>query len=240
MYSTKKFYTKIVFILLLCFTTHKTFAQDPDLLRTWYMSYVINDFNPTRHYPPAVITQPATITFLDTGDAINIIGFSGCNTFQVQATYGTYTNFYGIVNMNTSTTGTDYCSNAYDFWEGRFFWMLDSGELTYILRTVNGVDYLDLEHPLMSGIYLQSQPLSVEENSSTEIRIFPNPVAETLYVTIANEQIKSFVIHNIQGQKIKEAKNSNNALDVKSLAKGVYFLEIVTDKGKFTHKFIKK
>jgi hypothetical protein len=240
MYSTKKFYTKIVFILLCCFTTHKIFAQNPDLLRTWYMNSVINDFDPTFYRPPPVITQPATITFLDTGDVVNIIGFSGCNAFQVHATYGSYNSSYGLINMSSSTTGTDFCSNEYSGWEGRFFWMLDSGELTYILTTVNGIDYLDIEHPLMSGIYLQSQPLSVEDTSLTEILIYPNPVTETLYMTNAKEQIKSFVIHNIHGQKVKEVKNSNNSLDVKSLAKGIYFLEIVTIKGKFTHKFIKK
>ncbi|MGH1386397.1 T9SS type A sorting domain-containing protein [Kordia sp.] len=239
MYTKRKNVTKFIFILFLCFTTTKVHSQDAQLLRTWYIIEVINDFVSTPYTQPPTITEVGTITFLDTTDAINIIGFSGCNAFQVEASSFNHSeNDYGSMILSNFSSETNYCSDAYDNWEGRFYWMLDNF-MQYYLHSANGVDYLDLENPLFSGIYLQSQPLSVTENSISNIRIYPNPTTDKLFVSNATVQIKSFVIHNIQGQRIKEIKNTNNIIDVSTLSKGLYFLEMVTPTGKFREKFMK-
>jgi len=240
MYFKKAKPITFIVVMLFCFTMTKVSAQDAQLLRTWYIIEVINDLEPLPFTQPPTITEVGTITFLDTTDAVNITGFSGCNAFQMEASsFYLSNNGYGSMLLNNFSSETNYCSDAYASWETRFYWMLDN-YIEYYLHSANGIDYLDLENPLFSGIYLQSQPLSVTENSISSIRIYPNPTTDKLFVTNTSLQIKSFVIYNMQGQKIKEVKNTNNSVDVSLLTKGLYFLDIITPTGKFTEKFMKQ
>ncbi|MCH2196460.1 T9SS type A sorting domain-containing protein [Kordia sp.] len=215
-------------------------AQNPDVIGTWYIINVINDFQPITYTQPPITTEVASIKFLDTTDAVNAIGFSGCNNFQVEADVSADTMFgYGDIFLSNFSSEMNYCSDAYDNWEGRFYWILDNYN-QYYLSSSNGVDYLSIENPIFSGIYMQNQPLSVTQNSLTKIHMYPNPVTDVLFITNTALQIKSFVIYNTQGQKIKEINNHNNSLDVSTLSKGLYFLDILTSTGKFTEKFMKK
>ena len=73
-------------------------AQNPDVIGTWYIINVINDFQPIPYTQPPIITEVASIKFLDTTDAVNVIGFSGCNNFQVEADVSADTMFgYGDI-----------------------------------------------------------------------------------------------------------------------------------------------
>lgn len=84
-------------------------------------------------------------------------------------------------------------------------------------------------------------PLAVNENVIPVIRVYPNPAKETL--TINGDSvilIKYLYIYNLLGQLVQKNTNPNETIDVSELKTGSYFIQIVTDKGTASHKFIKE
>ncbi len=81
--------------------------------------------------------------------------------------------------------------------------------------------------------------LSTSEFSENNIQIFPNPAVDVLNITKVSNNA-TFTIYNVAGQFISKGKVTNNKVNVASLAKGVYFIE-VSEKGATSKmKFIKK
>ncbi|MFT3920494.1 T9SS type A sorting domain-containing protein [Cloacibacterium sp.] len=92
----------------------------------------------------------------------------------------------------------------------------------------------------------EMQVFATEENLSTadakgksaNVTIYPNPVAEVLYlkqVTKAN-----VAVYNAVGQKVLSKAVTNGQLNVSALQKGVYTLAVETNGKLSTTKFIKK
>ncbi len=70
--------------------------------------------------------------------------------------------------------------------------------------------------------------------------VFPNPVHDELYISLGdNESITSLSISDVKGSVVLKL-NNNNYVDVSSLKPGMYFLNVVTNKGTSTNKFIRK
>jgi hypothetical protein len=81
--------------------------------------------------------------------------------------------------------------------------------------------------------------LAAEDVKKVNIEIFPNPVNDILNITKVSNNA-TFTIYNITGQIISKGKVINNKVDVASLAKGVYMID-VSEKGTTSKlKFIKK
>ena len=75
--------------------------------------------------------------------------------------------------------------------------------------------------------------------------IFPNPVKETVTIKVSdNEKLMAVTIFDNSNavQKKETFKNSNSEqkIDVSNLKKGIYFVEIVTDKDITREKIIKE
>jgi hypothetical protein len=80
--------------------------------------------------------------------------------------------------------------------------------------------------------------LSVEQFNEIEVTVYPNPVAEKLYIKLQpNNIITSVTLYNINGQKILES--TANTLDTSTLGNGVYFATILTNNGSTTKKIVK-
>lgn len=86
--------------------------------------------------------------------------------------------------------------------------------------------------------------LSTDNLSITDtIKVFPNPTSDTLILK-TNAPISSVSIYGINGRLTKKVALRgndlyNNSLDVSSLAKGIYFLEIQSNNAKFIKRFLK-
>jgi uncharacterized delta-60 repeat protein len=77
-------------------------------------------------------------------------------------------------------------------------------------------------------------------NENSMIAVYPNPVSEKLQVKLSdNTHIEAMSIMNMNGQVVKEAKNVST-LNISDLANGLYFIQVSTDKGNSTQKFIKQ
>lgn len=79
--------------------------------------------------------------------------------------------------------------------------------------------------------------LSNEGHDLIDFSMYPNPVSSVLNIQ-TKEIVNQLVVYNLQGRRIKET--SAAAVDVSSLASGVYLLELHTAKGKASLKFVKK
>lgn len=81
-------------------------------------------------------------------------------------------------------------------------------------------------------------------NFSEKIILFPNPSSDKFEVKISNNSLKctEIIIYNVIGKTIKRIPFNNNSItiDISSLEKGMYFVNILTEKGCFTKKFIKQ
>ncbi len=89
--------------------------------------------------------------------------------------------------------------------------------------------------------FSSSVVLSVEDIALTEsIRIYPNPVQNTLSLEIAMDiDLKEIVIYNILGKQVLKSKHTN--LNITNLTAGIYILKLETTSGTTAVKrFIKE
>ena len=89
-------------------------------------------------------------------------------------------------------------------------------------------------------ITISNQSVSInEQNTIHNLSIYPNPVNSQLSID-SEEKIETIAITDIMGKTIETIVTPNNTIDVSYLTKGVYFLQVKTDKGWINKKFIKK
>ncbi|MFD2824721.1 FG-GAP-like repeat-containing protein [Lacinutrix iliipiscaria] len=87
--------------------------------------------------------------------------------------------------------------------------------------------------------------LSIDEfESSNRIKIYPNPVKNTLFLetnTFLDNSIFNVEIVSILGQKQRVAyQNKSNKINVSNFSNGLYFLKLTTSNGQIIQKFIKE
>lgn len=92
-------------------------------------------------------------------------------------------------------------------------------------------------------IYQNYSPsLSLEKPLESQIKIYPNPVSESLKIDLINFQTVNIKVFDVSGRLVFENLNynSNQKLNISSLKKGIYFVKII--KGSFVRigKFFKK
>lgn len=88
----------------------------------------------------------------------------------------------------------------------------------------------------------ESVVLSISENELSKLfQIYPNPTKDILFFDVKNDiQILSISLFNMLGSKIVEINNPTNKLNLSNINTGVYFINIQTDKGKFTKRLVKE
>ncbi len=76
------------------------------------------------------------------------------------------------------------------------------------------------------------------ENES--ISVFPNPSHEFISISTArkNELIESFRIFDQLGRVVKSEIYSDETINIRELKSGLYFIEVVSNKGKYFKKFV--
>lgn len=85
--------------------------------------------------------------------------------------------------------------------------------------------------------------LSTEPNQMNRFFIYPNPVSDILTINY-KEPFGAIKIYDINGRVLREITSPSDGkqlqIDLNDLSKGIYFLEVLSDKIKQTQKFIKK
>jgi len=103
--------------------------------------------------------------------------------------------------------------------------------------TLTDTATLEFSTPLTESVVL-----SISENELSKLfQIYPNPTKDILFFDVKNDiQILSISLFNMLGSKIVEINNPTNKLNLSNINTGVYFINIQTDKGKFTKRLVKE
>jgi uncharacterized repeat protein (TIGR01451 family) len=102
--------------------------------------------------------------------------------------------------------------------------------------------YFDFNDPIITNTTTNTVAVKTSihplNNEVFNVVLYPNPVEDLLQLETGNVQFRTITIYNHQGSKILESTYTNQ-LDVRSLASGVYFLELQNDKGIARKRFVK-
>ncbi|MGB1205914.1 MAG: choice-of-anchor B family protein [Chitinophagales bacterium] len=114
-------------------------------------------------------------------------------------------------------------------------WLEQSYQVTMIDETgCATTNYIEVTIEICDGI--------AEEKAAYEIKVFPNPANEVLFVTLKNEENSRSIVrlYNILGKKVCEKTYQNDilTLDISELPNGAYFLQIEKDSSFVTQKVI--
>jgi hypothetical protein len=98
--------------------------------------------------------------------------------------------------------------------------------------TQNSVVYINVINEATTGV-------NQFANNSNQVSVYPNPATEMLYIECKLKNA-TLLINDVLGNKIKQlnVESELTSLDISSLSKGVYFLNIKTTDGVITKKFV--
>ena len=77
------------------------------------------------------------------------------------------------------------------------------------------------------------------DNIENSILLYPNPAINELNIS-TNNKIEHVKLFNISGRLIRSFGNCKKTIDVSELINGIYFIQISTEEGVFTQKFVKQ
>ncbi|MCF6181268.1 T9SS type A sorting domain-containing protein [Lutibacter sp.] len=119
-----------------------------------------------------------------------------------------------VPNWVFSTTSTKVYPDAFAGWEG--------------IKDVYGA-----LNPTAAALYVEDNVLASKFN------IYPNPAKGFINIKSKNIDITSVKVYNLLGSKILEKKVlRSNKLDISSLSKGIYILNVKANNSNFTKKII--
>lgn len=75
--------------------------------------------------------------------------------------------------------------------------------------------------------------------NNIDLSIYPNPATSQITVD-TGEKIESIAILTVMAKTVKTIVPTNNTIDISGLTKGVYFLQIQTEKGLVSKRFMKE
>ena len=114
-------------------------------------------------------------------------------------------------------------------------------------QPLHGVNYYRLKMPDADGQFTYSKIVSVKIDADMfTLKISPNPAKNILFVLVNGESGKSiFQITDASGRKLNEAiisltNSTSFSIDINSLPKGIYNLQLYTNKKTETKWFIKE
>lgn len=123
-------------------------------------------------------------------------------------------------------------------------------EITEASATDNGYYYCNVTNTVISSLTIRTEnvtltydaALSIDNNEfSKAIKLFPNPVNDILQIRNSNNvAINKIEIFNILGKKVQVVKEPKSSINVSSLPKGIYLMNIITEKGVTTKRIVKK
>lgn len=92
------------------------------------------------------------------------------------------------------------------------------------------------------GLYMRTLrtygTLGVDRFEKGNLTLYPNPVSERVHIS-ATETINEVKIYGSDG-RMYNLSSEGNSYDVGALSSGLYIINVKTEKGTYTTKFIKK
>lgn len=77
------------------------------------------------------------------------------------------------------------------------------------------------------------------EEKILDLSIYPNPATNLLYIT-SSQLIQEIFIYSLEGKLVFQCTTASSAIDITSLKKGMYIIQVHTDQGIAIQKFVKQ
>lgn len=85
-----------------------------------------------------------------------------------------------------------------------------------------------------------TDPTGVNETLDNNVALFPNPFNTEASIEISNASIKAINIYNMNGMLVEQVDIANKSTFGANLNKGMYMVEIISDRATVTKKIIKE
>jgi Secretion system C-terminal sorting domain len=79
--------------------------------------------------------------------------------------------------------------------------------------------------------YVTGSVLSIQQNSISGLKVYPNPAKDVLYISSDNNTTKQVEVYDVLGKVVLNTKATNAPINIASLNRGVYVVK-VTEEGK--------
>lgn len=109
---------------------------------------------------------------------------------------------------------------------------------------VSGGQYIDagfMTKVLTSSVIPEYSSIGEEAQNQENINVYPNPVSETLHLSIDNSiNVKRITFYDFKGAVVKVVEGDSRSVDVSTFGKGLYILKVDTEKQSYLNKIVKK
>lgn len=195
-------------------TSHEIF-QDADKYLIFPFSYG-QSFSD--NYAKTNYSDANTISSYQTG--VRMVAFNGHGTLILPQ--GTFTNVGMFSELRTNSLGPN---------STRFTWFdLTTGKRLMMYSENNGNEV---------GVYSTDAPTSVIGLEQSDVMIFPNPASMAIKL-LGAQRFENYSIYNTVGMSVQSGEINNATIPTHLLAKGVYFVNLISASGQVTRSFVIK
>lgn len=228
-------YLLIIIILVVSFNG---FAQDPQLIdNTWYLQNVIIDGD--NNFPPS--NSEVSNVIADFNEP-NVFYTSVCDLLDGILSFGSFQFTFDSSGMTLGGCSLQENTDFQLIYLDTFFVSTINDVFNYsIVDESNGSKTLTITNSSGDEAVYNSVLLSTTAFSRTTASIYPNPVKDELFISVANDEV-SIKIFDLNGKLIleREGVNSNKPIEVEKLNNGIYFILFHNKQGlSVIEKFIK-
>jgi hypothetical protein len=122
--------------------------------------------------------------------------------------------------------------------ESSFTGQLAVDVLFHFADTRTALDTYTGERKVINEQYVETAA-NKEINKLAQVRLFPNPASKNLTIVTSENEDYTAQVLDLNGKAIFTFEgHSNTQVDISSLAKGMYFIQIKTEDGQTAHKLI--
>lgn len=79
----------------------------------------------------------------------------------------------------------------------------------------------------------------IEDRKHSDLQVYPNPAISSIFI-LTEENYSSVKIFNTNGQIVTQLETQDSEVSIEGLKSGIYLLQIITEKGILTSKFLKQ
>ncbi|WP_223559367.1 T9SS type A sorting domain-containing protein [Chryseobacterium lathyri] len=141
--------------------------------------------------------------------------------------------WYHIAVVGTAAD-VKYYLNGILIYSGIAVESMDINQLRFVHDNADGTAYID-------NVKVYNQALLSVANSTVnknKVIMYPNPASDFIKISTSSK-IKNIEIYDAAGKKV-QSMVENDKIDVRSFPAGTYLINIRTENGNFSEKFIKK
>ena len=178
------------------------------------------------HADSAIKLQIAVVEKVSNGN----IGSNG-ETEWYYTVLKTYNNFGGI-NISPLQANNTIVSNITIDMSGTF--VEEMGDLEVVIFTQND------SNKFISQSTFATKNLGISKQNKSNIGIYPNPSSDIINIKYGNLNNNNVILNitNIFGQNIYSSNNIVKSVDISQFPIGIYNIDIITENGKNTQKFM--